>query len=70
MWVLAPIGGDLDLNLDESRAATGKCTAAFMPVPRIAAKRVSGSRYARASRAEEESLTMASRRTSRFCEAI
>ncbi len=65
-WVNAPTGGDLDPNLDGSRAAIGKCTAAFMPVPRIVARRVSGSRYARARRADEESLTMASRRTLRL----
>ena len=57
---------DLDPNLDGSRVTIGICIAAFMPVPRIAAKRVAGSRYARARRAEEESLIMASRRTLSF----
>ena len=64
--VIVPRGDDLDRNLDGFRAAMGKCMAAFMPVPRIVAKRVAESRYARARRAEEESFTMAARRTLRF----
>lgn len=46
-------------NLGGEKIWTGRCTAAFNPVPKMSAKRVVWSKYALDSKVADESLTMA-----------
>ena len=54
-------------NLLGWREVIGRWMAAFIPVPRMTARRVEGLTYARARTAAEASLTMAETETLRFC---